>query len=293
LEATTAGGVRRLAAVGAPAPGAALEPFELRYHGQPVGRLLVAPRTGQDRLDELDRAALQPLADLAAPAVSALALREELAASRARLVAARELERHRLRRDVHDGVGPSLAAIRLRVETATALLPAGSPSAPLLADVCRDLQEIGAEMRRITDDIPPPALHRLGLADALAELVDRLSNPALPIELGVPDRLPLLAPAVELAAYRIAAEALANTIRHAAATRATVRLAAAEDALILTVADDGCGIRPGTGRSGLGLRSMAERASDLGGTCQVRGGRGGTTLTARLPVRHERVAEVA
>jgi two-component system, NarL family, sensor kinase len=278
--ALEASGGRRLAGVGTVTSG---EPVELRYHGQLVGRLLAAPRAGQDRLDELDRAALQALADLAAPAVSALSLRKELAASRAQLVAAGEVERRRLRRDVHDGLGPSLAAIRLQVETALAVLPPGSPSGSLLTDAARELREIGAELRRITDDQLPPALERLGLGGALAELIDRLSNPALRIELDLPDRLPALAPVVELAAYRIAAEALANAIRHSGGTRATVRLTDAGDGLVLTVTDDGTGIPAGAGRTGLGLRSMAERAADLGGTCQVRGGRTGTTLTARLP----------
>ncbi|OLE25463.1 MAG: hypothetical protein AUG44_16015 [Actinobacteria bacterium 13_1_20CM_3_71_11] len=281
LEATGAGRTGRLAAVGT--TDGALEPFELRYHGQPVGRLLVAPRTGEDRLDELDRAALQALADLAAPAMSGLALSEELAASRAQLTVAREVERRRLRRDVHDGVGPSLAAIRLRVETAIALLPPGSASGSLLADVPRDLHDMGTEMRRITDDLRPPALERLGLAGALAELVDRLSNPALPVELLLPDRLPALSPGTELATYRIAAEALANAIRHSAATRATLRLAVAGNTVILTVTDNGRGIRPRAQRNGLGLRSMADRAADAGGVCEVRGGRDGTTVTARLP----------
>ena len=283
LEATGPGRVSRLAAVGVAGGDATLEPFELRHNGQRVGRLLVAPRAGQDRLDELDRAALQPLADLAAPAVSALSLRAELEASRAQLSTAREVERRRLRRDVHDGVGPSLAAIRLRVETALALLPPGSPSGSLLADVSRELREVGTEMRRITDDVRPPVLARLGLAGALAELVDRLSSPALPIELVLPDQLPELSPAAELAAYRIGAEALANAIRHAAASRATVRLAAAADAVVLTVTDDGTGIRRGADRAGLGLRSMADRAADAGGVCEVRGGRRGTTVTVRLP----------
>src|SRR5262249_42758134 len=139
------------------------------------------------------------------------------------------------------------------------------------------------QIRRITDDGCPPALERLGLAGALAGLVDRMSNPALPIELALPDRLPQLSPDVELAAYRIAAEALANAIRHSAASEATLRLAAAGDALVLTVTDNGTGIGSGTGRAGLGLRSMADRATDVGGRCEVRGGPGGTTVTARLP----------
>ncbi len=281
LDATVPGRVRRLAAVGDTA--GALEPFDLRYQGQRVGRLLVPARAGQDRLDELDRAALQPLADLAAPAVSALCLQEELAASRARLVGAREEERRRLRRDVHDGLGPSLAAVRLRVDTAVALLPTGSASASLLADASLELHEIAGEMRRITENLRPPTLERLGLAGALGDLVGRLSSPALPAALDVPPRLPALDPAVELAAYRIAAEALANAVKHSTAQRVAVCLAATAGGITLTVTDDGTGIRAGTSGDGVGLRSMVERAADAGGTCEVRSGAAGTTVTAHLP----------
>lgn len=290
LDATVSGRVRRLAAVGDTA--GALEPFDLRYQGQLVGRLLVPARAGQDRLDELDRAALQPLADLAAPAVSALCLQEELAASRARLAAsrarlvgAREEERRRLRRDVHDGLGPSLAAVRLRLDTAVALLPAGSASASLLADASLELHEIAGEMRRITENLRPPTLERLGLAGALADLVGRLSSPALPVALDVPPRLPALDPAVELAAYRIAAEALANAVKHSTARRVDVCLVATADGVTLTVTDDGTGIRAGASGDGVGLRSMVERAADAGGVCEVRTGGAGTTVSAHLPAR--------
>jgi two-component system, NarL family, sensor kinase len=283
LDATSAGRSRRLATVGDVDAAGALAPFDLRYQGQRVGRLLVPPRTGQDGLDELDRAALQPLADLAAPAVSALSLQEELEASRALLISVREDERRRLRRDVHDGLGPSLAAIRLRVDTAMALLPPDSASSSLLADVSVELQEIVGELRRITENLRPPALERLGLGGALADLTARLSSPALPVQLDLPSRLPAVPSAVELAAYRIVAEALANVIRHSAATRATVRLAASDGGITLTVTDDGAGIRPGSAGDGVGLRSMAERARDVGGECEVHSGGTGTAVTARLP----------
>jgi signal transduction histidine kinase len=283
LDAAVGGRVGRLAAVGE-LDGAVLEPFELRYQGESVGCLLVAPRPGQARLDELDRAALRPLADLAAPAVSALRLQEELTASRALLASVREEERRRLRRDVHDGVGPSLAAIRLRVDTAAALLPAGSASTSLLADASLELGRIDAEMRRIVRQLPalPPDWH--GLPVALGELVDRLSSPALPVELEVAARLPALPPAVEVAAYRIAAEALTNTVRHSGATRATVRVVPCEETLTLTIADDGTGIRTDVPAAGMGLISMAQRAAEVGGECRIDSDANGTVVCARLPL---------
>jgi signal transduction histidine kinase len=283
LDAPVGGQVGRLAAVGE-LEGAVLEPFELRYQGKSVGCLRVAPRTGQTRLDELDRAALRPLADLAAPAVSALRLQEELTASRALLASVREEERHRLRRDVHDGVGPSLAAIRLRVDTAAALLPAGSASTSLLADVSLELSRIDTEMRRIIRQLPalPPDWH--GLPATLGELVDRLSSPALPVELEVAARLPALPPAVEVAVYRIAAEALTNTVRHSGAARATVRVVPGDETLLLTIADDGTGIHTGAPAAGMGLISMAQRAAEVGGECRIDSDTNGTVVRARLPV---------
>jgi two-component system NarL family sensor kinase len=287
LDAPVGGQVGRLAAVGE-LGGAVLEPFELRYQGETVGCLRVAPRTGQARLDELDRAALRPLADLAAPAVSALRLQKELTASRALLASVREEERHRLRRDVHDGVGPSLAAIRLRVDTAAALLPAGSASVSLLADVSLELGRIDTEMRRIIRQLPalPPDWN--GLPANLGELVDRLSSPALPVELEVAARLPALPPAVEVAAYRIAAEALTNAVRHSGASRATVRVVLRDETLMVTITDDGTGIRTDAPAAGMGLVSMNQRAAEVGGECRIDSNSDGTVVCARLPVARPR-----
>ncbi|MBO0870212.1 MAG: hypothetical protein J2P15_16770 [Micromonosporaceae bacterium] len=285
LEATVDGQQRLLAEVGRPFAAGVLEPFDLRHRGQCVGRLLVRPRTRQDRLDELDRSALQSLADLAAPAVSALALHQELRQSRVLLLGAREQERQRIRQDVHDELGPLLAAVRLRVDTASALLPAGSPGAPLLADASEHLQRVAGEMRLITENRLSTAVARQGLPAALAELAGRLSGPALQIELALPGRLPPVPSSVATAAYRIAAEALTNVVRHAWATRATVRVTATTASLTITVSDNGTGIgsRP-AGSTGMGLQSMAARARELGGTCRVGGGQRGTTVTARLPL---------
>ncbi|MDT5033308.1 MAG: hypothetical protein QOC94_3479 [Actinoplanes sp.] len=280
LTGVTPTGPRRLATVGDVDD---VERIELRHQGQVVGHLLVAPRSGESALDELDRGALQPLADLAAPAVSAILLAAELESSRARVVSAREDERSRLRRDVHDGVGPSLAAIRLQVDTAYALLPADSPSGSLLGRVSAELGEALAEFRRVTESLRPPVLDQRGLGGALAELAGRLSTVALPVGLDLSGALPALAPAVELAAYRITAEAVTNAIRHARASRVLVTVSAPGEELILRVRDDGVGLRQGRVH-GVGLTSMAQRAADLGGTCTLDGRPDGTTVTARLPV---------
>jgi signal transduction histidine kinase len=286
LYAAVGGRTRQLAAVGNLTPPGAPEAFELRYQGRLVGSLLVMPRIGQVALDDLDRAALQPLADLAAPAVAAILLEEDLKTSRARLVNVREEERGRLRRDVHDGIGSSLAAVRLRLDAAVALLPPNTVSGELLAGASDELRGILIEMRRITDSLRPHVLEELGLTGALADLAQRWSVPGLLVRRDPARPLAGVPATVELAAYRIAAEAVANAVRHAAgATEVTVALSADGDALVLTVTDNGAGITPTGHNLGIGMSSMAQRAADLGGTCTVHSGATGTTVTARLPVR--------
>ncbi|TWP44177.1 sensor histidine kinase [Lentzea tibetensis] len=288
IDINVSGSPRRLAAVGDIGRLAAAVQFELCHQGTLTGWLLVPPRDGQRELDDMDQAVLQSLADLSAPAVSALILYEQLEASRQRVITARDDERRRLSRDVHDGLGPSLAAIRMRVDTASALLPAGSPSSMLLDDISRDLRDIVAETRRITEDLQPSTLERHGLPEALDELSNRLHSPALEIVTDMPNRLPALPADVELAAYRIAAEALTNAVRHSGATHATVRLAVRPDSLLLEVRDDGTGIRDSTTRRGVGLLSMAERAAEIGGSCEITSGPEGTAVVAVFPTSPQR-----
>jgi signal transduction histidine kinase len=163
------------------------------------------------------------------------------------------------------------------------LLPADSPSGSLLGRVSAELGEALAEFRRVTESLRPPVLDQRGLGGALAELAGRLSTVALPVGLDLSGALPALAPAVELAAYRITAEAVTNAIRHARASRVLVTVSAPGEELILRVRDDGVGLRQGRVH-GVGLTSMAQRAADLGGTCTLDGRPDGTTVTARLPV---------
>lgn len=179
LVAQTRHGPRRLAMLGSTQISDLNETFELRYQGSAVGRLLVRARQGQQELDEPDRAVLQSLADQAAPAVAGLQLLEDLQASRENLVAAREEERLRLRRDLHDGIGPTLAGVRLQLDTARAALPPDSPAHGLLHRVGADIGALVTELRLITDNLRPPALDQLGLTGAVRELATRLTSPTL------------------------------------------------------------------------------------------------------------------
>ncbi len=217
----------------------------------------------------------------------------DLQRSRLRLVTAREEERRRLRRDLHDGLGPELASMTLQTEAARDYLTADpSRSDALLADLTAQLQAATAEIRRLVYELRPPALDDLGLATALRTLAARYDHEA-PDGLSVvveasafPRSLPA---AAEVAAYRICQEALTNVVRHARARHCTLELVLANEkersaALSVEIRDDGCGL-PVDRRAGVGLASMRERAAELGGTCSIESvPTGGTRVMAILPL---------
>jgi signal transduction histidine kinase len=252
--------------------------------------LLVAPRSGAEPLTSADRRLLEALARQAGPAVHALRLTLDLVDSRERLVAAREEERRRIRRDLHDGLGPTLAAIGLRAEVAGDLATRDPAAAERVLTELRG--EVGgalADIRRLVDALRPPALDELGLVGALQAQAGRFgASPSVEVEADGP--LPELPAAVEVAAYRIALEAMTNAARHANASSCRVRLGErpseldAGRALELEVEDDGTGLPPAV-TPGIGLVSMRERAAEVGGTCIVESLPGrGTRVLARLPL---------
>jgi signal transduction histidine kinase len=222
-------------------------------------------------------------------AVRALRLTADLQRSRERLVAAREEERRRLRRDLHDGFGPRLAGQAFKLEAARdAVADQPARAIALLDDMITKTQSMIAELRQLVYGLRPPALDELGLEAALREhaLHSAPNGTAVSVVVSPAGGLPPLPAAVEVAAYRIAQEALNNVVRHAGASACAIRLewAAAEAALWLQVDDDGQGL-PAEARAGVGLSSMRERAEELGGTCQVAARpEGGTRVSARLPL---------
>ncbi|MER7765366.1 ATP-binding protein [Kitasatospora sp. NPDC096140] len=286
LAVTTRAGRRTLATAGR--LDGRSQDFALVHNGLPIGELTVGLRDGEERLEASDIDILRSLADQASPAVASLRLQEDLQASREQIVAAREEERRWLRRDIHDGLGPALAGLRLRVDNAA------TSAADGLADTLRGVSDgLGLtikEVRRITDRLGPAPLGEFGLTRAVRQLADTFGGAGLTVTAEVsPDPLPELPAAVEVAAYRITAEALNNVLRHARARTARITLRADEEALTLTVQDDGVGYRADGGSpadgSGVGLRSMADRAAEIGGHCTVRAlpPNGGTQVLAVLP----------
>nr|MDP8945799.1 sensor histidine kinase [Actinomycetota bacterium] len=268
-------------------PALAVHDFPLRWHDDVVGTLSVAHRTGTDGLDPLDASLLTDLAAQIAAVGFALRLVTDLERARARLITAREEERRRLRRDLHDGLGPRLAAQSLKVGSARMLYDQDPKTADtLLSELESDIEATLAEIRRLVYDLRPPALDELGLVGAIRDAAERHTSQAadgLHISVHAPDKLPPLSAAVEVASYRIVQEALANVTHHASAADCVVRLTVTGE-LRIEVSDDGIGI-PKEHRSGVGLHSMRERAEELGGTCIVgRSASGGTRVLARLPL---------
>jgi two-component system, NarL family, sensor kinase len=249
-----------------------------------VGRLLVAPRDPGDELSLADRELLTSIARQAGSAVHAVRLTRDLHRSRGQLVTLREEERRRLRRDLHDGIGPTLAAMALTLDAARNVLPHSPDEADALLERLRAaLHGSVAEIRRLVHALRPPALDELGLAGALREGAVGLEAAGVAVEFDVLVELPPLPAAVEVAAYRIAQEALTNAARHASPRRCRLVLRVSPGRLLLRVEDDGRGV-PADARQGVGLRSMQERASELGGRLRVvpRQG-GGTVVEAVLP----------
>ena len=223
------------------------------------------------------------LAQQVGPAVQAVRLHADLVRSRAELVALREDERRRLRRDLHDGLGPSLAAIGLKAGLAARATPAGSDARGLLDEIGVEVKASIADVRRVVEALRPPALDELGLIGAVRSRAAALTGDVV-VEVDGAVNGRALPAAVETAAYRIAAEAMTNAVRHSGAARCAVSIAAGDRDLVVEVRDDGAGVDPAR-PAGVGLRSMRERAAELGGECAIAtAAAGGTLVRARLPL---------
>ncbi|MGH3903397.1 MAG: sensor histidine kinase [Pseudonocardiaceae bacterium] len=258
------------------------ESFDMVAHGKRIGRLLVARRSTGSRFSRHDRRLLRNVAQQAAVAAEATQLNRDLQTSRERLVTAREEERRRLRRDLHDGLGPSLAGMSMQVRAARRLLPGGSRAAEILDALAGDLKSCTVEVRQLVDELRPPALDR-GLDAALHAECERFDGAGVSVRCEVDGSLEGLPAAVEVAAFRVVAEALTNVARHSRAQACQVAVHR-NGALRVEVVDDGIGLAS-PARDGVGLSSMRERAAELGGDCVIGPGPGrGTSVRLELPL---------
>jgi signal transduction histidine kinase len=255
----------------------------LAFQGRQVGQLMLSPRGPREVFSRAERELLDGVARQLGVAAYAVGLTADLQRSRERLVAAREEERRRLRRDLHDGLGPLLAGISLRIAAARNLLRGDPDAADVMLDrLDRQTQGAVADVRRLVDDLRPPALDELGLVSAIREQAARFEG-TLAVSVEASGELGDLPAAVEVAAFRIATEAITNSARHAEAHICHVCLTR-DGALHVEVRDDGRGL-PAQIQPGVGLTSIGERAAELGGTWSIGPSPdNGTVVTARLPV---------
>ncbi|MCI0712534.1 MAG: GAF domain-containing sensor histidine kinase [Chloroflexi bacterium] len=261
----------------------------LIYQNEKVGQLIVGQRSPGEPLTPADKRVLEDIARQMGAVVHSVRLTSDLQQSRERLVTAREEERRRLRRDLHDGLGPALASQTLKLDATIDLIEADPQAAiQLLKKIKAQSQTLVADVRRLVYDLRPPALDELGLVAALRSHISQL-NPiqnGLTITIEAPNKVPTLSAAVQVAAYRIGQEAVLNVLKHAHARHCTLRLSIVPDesCLQIEVIDDGIGL-PHPVMSGVGLQSMRERAEELSGSFVCRDAlNGGTHIQARLPV---------
>lgn len=259
-----------------------LHMIPLLHQNQEIARLFVAPRGPGERFSREDERLLATIAQLSATTVQAAQLTFELQQSRQQLVASREEERRRLRRDLHDGLGPVLAAVALQADTARDLTDSDPEETKLILNSIMDQAQTAViDVRQLVYGLHPPALDELGLVGALRQSFQAYQHQLL-IRFEAAD-LPPLPAAVEVAAYRIVQEAVNNVVKHAKAQKCAVSITVAAG-LRLVIEDKGVGMGA-TAVSGIGLISMKEGAAELGGSCVIQSlPKGGTRVTAVLPL---------
>jgi len=258
----------------------------LIHQGETLGYIVLGPRALNEAFSSTDLRLLDDLAPQVGVAVHAVRLTADLQRSREQLVLAREEERRRLRRDLHDDLAPTLASLGLTASTAADLIPTNPTTATaLVKELQTEIRATVGNIRRLVYDLRPPTLDELGLLAAVRERAAQYSNApdGFAVTVDAPTELPALPAAVEVAAYRIVQEALENVSKHSQARTCSIRFAN-HSGLEIEIKDDGIGLPPNI-TPGVGLRSMRERAEELGGSCMIeRGVNGGTRILARLPI---------
>ena len=254
----------------------------LSAYGALVGTL--SYREGDAQLRPRDRQLLEDLAGHLGGVLHARLLMHDLERARERLVLGREEERRRLRRDLHDGLGPALAGHLLRLDVIASRLSSDTDAAQLVDTLRDELRDTVQDVRRLVEGLRPPALDELGLGGALRQVASRLSSGSGVAATVNCDDVPNLPAAIEVAAYRIATEAMTNVIKHAHARTCTIDVRIEPNELAVRIQDDGVGL-PGTSSGrGHGWRTMRERAEELRGSFEGYAPDVGTVVVARLPL---------
>jgi signal transduction histidine kinase len=266
--------------------GAQVTSLPLRAGKTTAGELLIGLPPDQLRLPAATQTVLQLVATPLAQALQAARLSEQLQRSRGEVVGVLEEERRRMRRDLHDGLGPTLTGVAYSADAAANILSSRpSEAAALLQALRADVAAAIDEIRRIVYGLRPKSLDELGLVAAVRSHSERLlarDGKPFTVEVSAP-ALPELPAAVEVAAFRVAVEAVTNVARHAATDRADVTfLLDGPDLLDVTVKDSGTGDAAWT--EGVGIASMRERVEQIGGSLTIDTHVTGSVVRARLPI---------
>lgn len=259
----------------------------LVYQGKTVGCFIVGPRHPDEVFSLKDMKLLENISRQAGAAAYNTLLTADLRRARKRLVTTREEERRRIRRDLHDGLGPQLASQTLTLNAIEKLIDRDPENAKaLIQDLKVQSQDALASIRRLIYELRPPALDELGLVEALREGSVNYRG-TVKVEIAAPNTLPTLPAAVEVAAYHITQEAIVNAIRHAHASLCLIRFKIIDKNLHIEIKDDGRGL-PDKLNVGVGLQSMRERVSELGGQIKLDSVIGeGTCVHVWLPILRE------
>jgi signal transduction histidine kinase len=268
-------------------PGSETVAFPLIGSGETIGALMVSPRSDDETLSEADRRLLTDIGRQAGAVAEAVRLTNQLEEANRHLLSVRGEERQRLRRDLHDGLGPLLASQMLILDSAQKLMPTNPELAgDLLTQLHRHIRTAVEDVRRLIDSLRPAALDELGLVAAIQDGTADLQRAGLHIAIAAPAELGPLSAATETSAYRIVMEGVTNVVRHAHAAHCQVSLEIVPEHLLrIVIQDDGTGISE-SAAAGVGLDSMRERARELGGAMTIDSRTGeGTTIVATLPMQ--------
>jgi signal transduction histidine kinase len=261
--------------------------WSIVYHQKLVGELHISPRSPGEEFSTADLNLIKDLTRQTGIAIHAISVNLELQRARERLVFAREEERLRLRRDLHDELGSQLASQNLLLDTVYRQIETNPQAAKeLLTKLKMHTQHAIQGIRHLVHDLRPPSLDDLGLVGAVREGIENYQD-KLHFSFIVPNRLPSLTAAVEVAAFRIIQEAVANVVKHAKATKCQIIMEVKDGDrhLFLKVKDNGQGVHLNS-QSGIGLNTMRERAEELGGTFQIIGNEPvGTQIIVQLPLQ--------
>lgn len=258
----------------------------LAHRGRAIGSLAITTPPGEV-LDGRSRAALDQLLEVVTAALALAESAADLAATRDRLTTARLKERQVIRRELHDGLVPWLAGLRLGLQGAQNQVTADPAAATsMLAELQSELTRRIDDVRAASRSLLPPVLSELGLSAALRELVERQQQSGMLVELDCPPSLGAqsLPDGLAAAAYGIASEAVTNAARHSGTDRCRLQLTIEGDQLTIVCVDTGTGFADDA-VTGVGTRSMIERAEEQGGSLTVTAAEpAGTVVRAVLPL---------